>query len=143
MPIACGWRRQCNAAAFAAIPRNGGISRCVTSHFPARISMCWCNNTLQASQRRLQTQIELLDQIVIVEFFGGLPFECDLAVHDDIATVGDPDGLVEILLGHEHRECIALFHWRDCIDGAADENWGESYRWLIDQKNLGRQHKSA
>src|SRR5271157_6188068 len=142
MPIGCGWLRQCSAAAFADIPKNGGISRCAMSRFPARISMCRCNNAAP-SQRQLQTQIELLDQIVIVEFFGGLPFECDLAVDDDIATIGDPDGLIEVLLGHENCECIALFHLRDCIDGAADENWGESHRWFIDQKNLWRQHKSA
>src|ERR1700758_3425199 len=132
MPIGCGSPREWSAAGFAAIPRKGGSSLCAMNRFPAPISMCRCNSC----QSRLQTQIELLDQIVVVKFFGGLPFECDLAVDDDIATVGDPDRLVEILLGHQNRQRVALFHLRDCIDSAVHENWGESYRWFIDQKNL-------
>src|ERR1700752_687636 len=142
MPTACDWLRPCSAAVFAAIRGNGGISHCAMSRSPTRISTCRCSDAAR-SERQLQTQIKFLDQIIVVEFFGGSPFECDLTVHNDIAAVGNSDGLIEILLRHEDRERIALLHLRDCIDSPADQNWGEPHRWLVDQKNLWRQHKRA
>ncbi len=55
---------------------------------------------------RSQPQIELLDQVVVVERFGGSAFEGDLAVHDHITAVGDADSLREILLRHQYRKII-------------------------------------
>src|ERR1043165_2468817 len=141
MPTGCDWPPPCSAAVFADIRRNGGILPCATSRFRTPISTCRCNEP--RAKLRLQAQIEFFDQIVVVEFFGGSAFECDLAVDNDIAAVGDADGLIEVLLGHQHRERIALLHLRDRIDGTADQDRGESYRAFVDQKNLWRQHQRA
>ena len=46
-------------------------------------------------------------QIVLLERAHAL--EHDLAVHDDVAAVGDADRLVEVLLGHEHRGPLRSF----------------------------------
>jgi hypothetical protein len=76
--------------------------------------------------RQLQAQIEFLDQIVVVELLGRSPLKSDLAVDNDIAAVRDPDGLVEILLGHQHGKRIALLHFGNRIDRSADENRREA-----------------
>src|SRR5437660_3706626 len=114
MPIACSLPRRCSAAAFAVTPRNGGISHCEMSHFRIVTSIFRCNDAsfavLPSARRQLQAQIKFLDQIVVVELIGRSPLKSDLAVNNDIAAVGDPDGLVKILLGHQHGKRIALFH---------------------------------
>src|SRR5579859_2073844 len=96
-----------------------------------------------SSARGSQPEIKLLDQVVVVELVGGAAFERDLAVDDDVAAVGDADRLVEILLGHQHGERVALFHFADGFDGAADQDRGEADRRLVDQQNLRRQHQRA
>src|SRR5712671_7362315 len=48
-----------------------------------------------------QPQIKPLDQIVVVELFGRAALERDLAVHDDVAAVGDAQRLREVLLRHQ------------------------------------------
>src|SRR5580693_9286224 len=70
----------------------------------------------------LKPEIELLDQIVVVEFVSRAAFEGDLAVNDDIAAVGNADRLGEVLLRHQHGERITLFHLVDGIDGPADQD---------------------
>src|SRR5438874_10465055 len=55
-----------------------------------------------ALRATLQPEIEFADQLVVVELVGAAALEGDLAVHDDIAAIGDADGLVEVLLGHQH-----------------------------------------
>src|SRR5438105_4611705 len=93
MPIACSLPRRCNATAFAVTPRSGGISRCKTSHLRIVTSIFRCNDALftilPSAGRQLQTQIKFLDQIVVVELIGRSPLKSDLAVHNDIAAVGD------------------------------------------------------
>src|SRR6266702_3849641 len=147
MPIACCLPRRCSAAAFAVTPRNGGTSRCETSHFRTVTSIFRYNDASLAvfpsAGRQLQTQIKFLDQIVVVKLVGRSPLESDLAVNNDIAAVGDPDRLVEILLGHQYGKRIALLHFGNRIDGSADENRREANRWFVDQKNFWRQHERA
>src|SRR5712692_5530735 len=147
MPIACFLPRPCSAATFAVMPRNGGISQCETSHFRIVTSIFQYDDALLAvllsGGRQLQTQIKFLDQIVVVELIGRSPLKSDLAVNNDIAAVGDPDRLVEILLGHQHGKRIALLHFGNRIDGSADENRREANRWFVDQKDFRRQHERA
>src|SRR5947208_3326112 len=147
MPIACSLQRRCSAAAFAVTARNGGISRCETSHFRIVTSIFRCNDAsfavLPSAGRQLQTQIKFFDQIVVVELIGRSALKSDLAVNNDIATVGDPDGLVKILLGHQHGKRIALLHFGNRIDGSTDENRREANRWFVDQEDFWRQHERA
>src|ERR1051326_7296856 len=49
-------------------------------------------------------QVVLLDELVLAQLAGTVPFELDLSVHDDVAAVGDLGRLVEVLLGHQHGE---------------------------------------
>ena len=53
-------------------------------------------------QRASQSQIKFADQFVVVELVGRAALESDLAVHDNIAAVSDPNCLVKVLLGHQH-----------------------------------------
>src|SRR5207248_7720661 len=82
-------------------------------------------------------QIEFADELVVVELVGGAAFEGDLAVDDDVAAVGDADGLNEILLGHQHGQLIAVLQLLNLLDRALDEHWGETDRGLVDQEDLG------
>src|ERR1700720_1706866 len=61
-------------------------------------------------------QIEFADELVVVELVGGAAFEGDLAVDDDVAAVGDADGLVEVLLGHQHGQLVAVLQLLDLLD---------------------------
>src|SRR5436190_1358101 len=54
----------------------------------------------RARSCRLQPQIELPDQLVVIELVGRAALEGDLAVHDDVATVGDAQCLRKVLLRH-------------------------------------------
>src|SRR5258707_11506706 len=65
---------------------------------------------------RSQSQIEFLDQLVVVELVDGASFERDLAVHDHVAAVGDAQRLREILLGHQDRELVAVLELLDLVD---------------------------
>src|SRR5204863_10202369 len=88
-------------------------------------------------------QIEFADELVVVELVGGAAFEGDLAVDDDVAAVGDADGLVEVLLGHQHGQLIALLQFLDLLDRALDEDRRQADRRLVDQQDLGRRHQGA
>src|SRR5260370_37927776 len=79
-----------------------------------------------------QTQIEFANELVVVELFGGAAFEGDLAVDDDITAVGDADGLVEVLLGHQHRQLVEVLQFLDLLDRALDEDRRDPDRWLVD-----------
>src|SRR6516165_7362153 len=94
-------------------------------------------------KRRLQPQIEFADQLVVVELVGGAALEGDLAVDDDIAAIGDADGLVEVLLGHQHGELMAFLELLDLFDRALDEDRCETDRRLVDQQDLGGRHQRA
>src|SRR5262245_66644881 len=90
-----------------------------------------------------KTQIKLLDQIVVVELLGRAAFECDLAVHDDIAAVGDAQRLREVLLRHQHCELVALLELLDLLDHAGHQHRREPPRWLIDEQDTWRWHQGA
>jgi hypothetical protein len=64
-------------------------------------------------------------------------------VHDDIAAVGDADGLREILLGHQHGEMIVILELFDGVDGARDQQRREADRGLVHQQDARRQHQRA
>ena len=65
----------------------------------------------------LEAQVKFADQIVVVEFGGRFPFEGNLAVYDDVAAIGDANGLREILLSHEHGKLIVVLELLDRIEG--------------------------
>src|ERR1051326_158100 len=130
-PRALTWRTPASMAGSARIVCGSGVQ------MPRRMGGGLGGSS---SARASQPEIKLLDQVVVVELVGGAAFEGDLAVDDDVAAVGDADRLVEILLGHQHGERVALLHFADGLDGAADQDRGEADRRLVDQKNLGRQH---
>ena len=58
-------------------------------------------------------EIEPLDDVVGFQFVDRARGDRDLAMDDDIAAVGDPDRLVEILLCHQHRQPDALLEFAD------------------------------
>ena len=62
---------------------------------------------------------------------------------DDIAAVGDADGLGEVLLGHQHGELVALLHLADRVDGAGHQDRRQADRGLVDQEDFRRQHQRA
>src|SRR5207237_4232316 len=82
----------------------------------------------------LQPEIKFADELVVVELVGVAALESDLAVHDDIAPVGDADGLIEVLLGHQYGQLEPLLQFLDLVDRAADEDRGETDRRLVDQQ---------
>src|SRR5438067_10355985 len=88
-------------------------------------------------------QIEFANELVVVELVGGAAFEGDLAVDDDVAAVGNADGLDEVLLRHQHRQLVTVLQFLDLLDRALDENRGETDRRLVDQEDLGRRHQRA
>src|SRR5438045_1123320 len=72
--------------------------------------------------RESQPQIKFADEFVVVELVGGAAFEGDLAVHDDVAAIGDVDGLNEVLLGHQHGQLVTVLQLLDLLDRALDED---------------------
>src|SRR5437588_3654498 len=86
-------------------------------------------------------QIEFADELVVVELVGGAAFEGDLAVDDDVAAIGNADGLDEVLLRHQHGQLVTVLQFLDLLDRALDENRGEADRRLVDQQDLGRRHQ--
>jgi hypothetical protein len=69
-----------------------------------------------------QPEIEFPYEFVVVEFLGGAALEGDLAMDDDIAAIGDAHRLVEVLLGHQHGQLIALLQLLDLFDRALNEH---------------------
>src|SRR5579859_5431425 len=133
-PRALTWRTPASMAGSARIVCGSGVQ------MPRRMAggpdgFC--------SARGSQPQIKFLDQVVVVELVGGAAFEGDLAVDDDVAAVGEAQRLLEILLGHQHGERVALLHFGDGLDGAADQDRSEADRRLVDQEDLRRQHQRA
>src|SRR6516164_1153539 len=148
MPTECCLPLQCGGMAFAATTKNGGTSRCETNRFRIPISTSRCVDfrviaNAENREVKLQAQIKLLDQVIVVEFFGGAAFERDLAEDNDIAAIGNADGLIEVLFRHQHGERVALLHFGDSIDSAPDENGRKPNGRLVDQEDLRRQHECA
>src|SRR5438552_11411147 len=91
----------------------------------------------------LQPHVELADQLVVGELFARPAFILDSAVDNHVATVGDADRLMKILLGHEHRQAIALLEIADLVDDVAHEQRRKPDRRLVDQQNFGCRHQGA
>src|SRR5438128_7514976 len=84
-----------------------------------------------------QSHLELVHQLVVSQLLARAALVLDPAVHDDVAAIGDADRLVEVLLGHEHREPVGLLQLPDLVDGVDDEYRREADRRLVDQQDLG------
>src|SRR6516162_1384262 len=145
MPIARFLRARWRGEVFAAMPKNGGISRCETSRFPTPTSIFRCGDGIAWARRheRSQTKIKFLDQIVVVELLGGAALEGNFTVDDHIAAISDADRLIEILFRHQDCEGIALFHFGDRIDGTADEYGSKANGRLVHQKDFRAYHQPA
>src|SRR6266704_659819 len=90
-----------------------------------------------------QPHVKLVHQLVVGQLLARAPLVLDPAVHDDVAAVGDADRLVEVLLGHEHREPVGLLQLPDLVDGVDDEYRRKTDRRLVDQQDLGRGHQGT
>src|SRR6266850_4936957 len=90
-----------------------------------------------------RAKVVVLHERVLLELGDRSAFEHDLAVHDDVAAVGDANRLVEILLGHQHREAVALLELLDLGDGMRDQDRREPHRGLVHQQQAGRGHQRA
>src|SRR6267143_5286165 len=90
-----------------------------------------------------RAKIVVLHERVLLELGDRSAFEHDLAVHDDVAAVGDADRLVEVLLRHQHREPVAFLQLPDLVDRMDHEDGREAHRRLVDQEDLGRGHQGA
>src|SRR6516164_646781 len=88
----------------------------------------------------LHPQIELTNEIVVVELIGGAAFESDLAVHDDVAAIGDADGLCKVLLGHQDGELVMLRELLDGVDGTGDQQRRETNRRFVNQQDARAKH---
>src|SRR5262245_29983982 len=66
-------------------------------------------------------EVEALHQLVVAKRVGVLALEHDLAVHDDVAAVGDTDRLLEVLLRHQHGEVEFVFQLLDHGHRVLDE----------------------
>src|SRR6266702_1095479 len=85
----------------------------------------------------LHPQVQLMHQLVVRELVPRTAFVFDPAVDDHVATIGDPDRLVEVLLGHEHREAIAILELADLVYRVDDQERREADRRLVDQQDPG------
>src|SRR5215510_12332257 len=92
---------------------------------------------------RLHAEVVLLDQLVLPELLRALSLELDATVDDDVAAVGDLGRLVEVLLGHQHGQLIALLELADLRDHPGHEDRGQPHRGLVDQEDLRRRHERA
>src|SRR5258706_863783 len=107
----------------------------------------WFGRTISRSRAlagaaRLQPYVELVHQLVIREFLArALVF--DTAVDEDVAAVGDPYRLVEVLLGHEHGEAVAFLQLPDLVYRVDDQYRRQAHRRLVDQQDPGRGHERA
>src|SRR5436190_7508669 len=88
------------------------------------------------------SQVVAFNELVLLEL-AHAALEHDLAVHDDVAAVGDADRLVEVLLGHQHGQAVALLQLLDLGDGVRNEDRREADRRLVDQEELRRRHERA
>src|SRR5687768_673056 len=92
---------------------------------------------------RSHAQVVLLHQLVLAELARVPAFELDLPVHDDVPAIGDLRRLVEVLLGHQHRQLPLLLQLLDLGDHATDEDRGEADRRLVHEQDLRRGHQRA
>jgi branched-chain amino acid transport system ATP-binding protein len=70
--------------------------------------------------RRLFPKLSVEENLMLGAYRSAARRELDLAVHDDVAAVGDFHRLIEILLGHQHGQLAFVFQLFDFGDHAAD-----------------------
>src|SRR5215471_1702038 len=73
------------------------------------------------SGMRSQPHVQLVDQLVVREVVARSALVLDPPVDDHVAAVGDADRLVEVLLGHEDGQAVALLQLPDLVDRVDDE----------------------
>ena len=56
----------------------------------------------------LCAEVELTDQLIIIQRLRLSALELDLAMHDDIPTVGNTNSLRKVLFRHQHSELKAI-----------------------------------
>src|SRR6266851_282927 len=91
----------------------------------------------------LQSHIKLSDEFIVVQLGGRVAGENDLAMDDHIATIGDGERLVKILLGHQHSQPLLLLQLLDLRDGALDHHRCQPDRGFVDQQDPGLTHQRA
>src|SRR5690348_7873924 len=104
-------RRAASAWAIAAVPRFLSAVRLYHSS-SIRARRYRGRNALSNT-----AQIEPLDDIVRLQLVDRIRRHRDLSVDDDVAAIGDTDGLVEILLSHQDGETKALLELADFRNG--------------------------
>src|SRR4051794_22954520 len=67
------------------------------------------NDQMIASKSGDAAEVEPLDDVVGLQLVDRGGRHRDFAMDDDVAAVGNSDGLVEILLRHQHRQPDPLF----------------------------------
>src|SRR6516165_11683074 len=97
----------------------------------------------RAGALELHAEVVLLDELVLSELLRVPPLELDAPVDDDVTAVGDLGRLVEVLLGHQHRQLVALLELADLGDHAGYQNRRQADRGLVDQQDLRRGHEGA
>ena len=88
-------------------------------------------------------EIEPLDDVVAFQFVDRIGRDHDLAMDDDVAAIGDPDRLIEVLLRHQHRQAETLVELADLGDGLRDQQRRQADRRLVDQQQARRRHQRA
>src|SRR3979409_1510541 len=62
-------------------------------------------------------EIEPLDDVVASQFVDRTGRDDDLAMDDDVASIGDPDRLIEVLLGHQHGQADMPAEFAELSEG--------------------------
>src|SRR5207253_9188945 len=78
--------------------------------------------TAPRAEEHLDAEVVLLDELVLPQLLRASPLELDAPVDDDVAAIGDLGRLIEVLLGHQHGQAIALFQLADLRDHTGDQN---------------------
>src|SRR5467141_1742230 len=87
---------------------------------PGRTRTCSAPETL-SGQSCDPAEIEPLDDVVASQFVDRTGRDDDLAMDDDVAAIGDPDRLIEVLLGHQHGQAEMPIELADLGDGLRDQ----------------------
>src|SRR5215831_11336012 len=103
----------------------------------------WVRKLKSGMAPALEPHVELVDQLVVGEVLARAALVLDLPVHDHVTAVGDADRLVEVLLGHEDGQAVALLQLPDLVDRVDDEYRGKADRRLVDEQDLRGGHQRA
>src|SRR5207245_3423082 len=97
--------------------------------------------TAPQAEEQLNAEVVLLDELVFPQLLRASSLELDASVDDDVAAVGDLGRLIEVLLGHQHSQVIALFQLADLRDDPGDQNRRQPHGRLVDQQYFWGRHE--